>query len=549
MKDFENGDNWAKNKVLIIVCVFLLAATMAVWNIRGMAMENHECFVSITAREMLSSGNWVIPTCNGELRIKKTPLSYWLVAGLAKITGNIDEFTVRFPSAVFAVLSAMAIMYFVNRWLGFRLAAICACVWATSFGYINYSHNARPEMALTFFVTLCFLSFYSATNEKNRKKQIIYAVVFWISLGLGNLAKGPVPLPLVLIPLACYVAVFREWKILPKMLPVIGPVIFLAIVLPWLLAVAQRLNWDLTAAWKRETMDRFMGEYASGNYPIYFYLLIIFSFIAPWVAFVPVALITPFYKVWDQNRKTMLFLWFWFIADLIFLTVSGGKRKHYILPAMPALAVLISTVMEDMIFVCRVFKRKFARDFLVYHIIIITIIAVAGTIYIAAVKPEFLSGLIPLSIGGPLLIGVTGAAFGKKKTTVGCSVLFAGYCVLIMICYANFLNPFNNDKYTKVFALQIAERIPKTDRLIAYNYVSMRVVHYFGQPIPVIKDKSLLYQDYDRGDWVVATDKDLQELEKDGRFTKVYLDENAEVQKKANIRGALFHKSVTVPII
>jgi len=547
MKDFENGDKGRKNKPLIAACVLLLAATAAFRTLGGTAMEHHECFVSVTAREMLSSGNWVVPTCNGQLRIHKTPLSYWLAAASAKITGNIDEFTARLPSAILAVLSALAIIYFVNYWFGFRAASLCACVWATSLGYIEYSHNARPEMALVFFVMLCFLSFYSAANEKNRKKQIIYALVFWISLGLGNLAKGPIPLPLVMIPLACYVSVFKEWKILPKLLPLAGPVVFLAIVLPWPLVIAQKLNWDLTI-WKREYVDCFMGEYNSGNYPIYFYLYYVFSFIAPWVAFVPIVLITPFYKVWDEKRKTMMFLWIWFIADLIFLSLAGGKRDHYILPAMPALAILTGVVMDDMIFVRKIFKLKYAKNFLVCHIVLVIIIAIAGTIYTAAAKPEFLLRLMPLSIGGVVLAGGVGAAFAKKKAAAGCGILFAGCCILIMIYCVNFINALDKNKCTKIFALQVAEKVPETDKLTAYGYVPLRVVYYFGKPIGVINDISLLYQNYEQGGWIIATYTDLKKLEKDGRFAEVYLNEKAEIQRKRNIRGALFHKPTPPPI-
>ena len=132
-----------------------------------------------------------------------------------------------------------------KQWLSFRIAVLSAAVWATSLGYIRYSHNARPEMALTFFVTLSLLSFYSAIMANSRKKQVIYALIFWVSFGLANLAKGPAPLPLVLIPLFFYVAIFRRWKELPRFLPIIGTIVFLAIVLPWPLAIAHKLNWNL----------------------------------------------------------------------------------------------------------------------------------------------------------------------------------------------------------------------------------------------------------------------------------------------------------------
>ena len=100
----------------------------------------------------------------GEHRLQKTPLSYWLVAAIAKVTGGVDEFTARLPSAVFAVLSVCAIIYFVEQWLSFRTALVCAGVWLTSFGYVRYSHNARPEMALDILRHLLLFKFLLCFN-------------------------------------------------------------------------------------------------------------------------------------------------------------------------------------------------------------------------------------------------------------------------------------------------------------------------------------------------------------------------------------------------
>ncbi len=190
---------------LVVLGVLVLSAITAGWMLSVRSLDDHECFVSVTAREMLASGNWVMPTFNGEPRLQKTPLSYWLVAGVAKVTGKVDEFAARLPSAVFAFLSAGAVLYFVNRWLSLRVALIATAVWATSIGYIYWSHSARPEMALTFFVTLCLLSFYSAVISQDRRSRVVFMLVFWVSFALGNLAKGPAPVVYVLLPAGLYI--------------------------------------------------------------------------------------------------------------------------------------------------------------------------------------------------------------------------------------------------------------------------------------------------------------------------------------------------------
>jgi 4-amino-4-deoxy-L-arabinose transferase-like glycosyltransferase len=537
-------NNKQDNRKPLIVCgILLLSAISAGWTLSQRPLNNHECFVSITAREMLESGDWVWPTCNGQPRLQKTPLSYWLVAGSAKITGGVDEFTTRLPSAVLAVLSAAAILYFVNRWLTFRIAAISTCVWATSTGFIMYAHSARPEMPLTFFVLLCFLSFFSAITAKNRKEQFAFMLVFWISFALGNLAKGPAPLPLVLIPLFFYVAIFRQWSKLLNWTSAAGFVVFLAILLPWPLAAAHKLNWNLTL-WKLEFVDRFLGDYVPGDKPVYYYLLNMFLLVLPWAAFLPMALAAPFFKVWNKKQPVMLFLWIWFVVDLAFITVSGGKRQHYILPLMPAMAILIGILIEDMVFVMKAYTPQYGRNVLRNHIIVIIAAAVAGTIYISQKYPQLLTGAMTIAAAAIVSVIISAVLFARGKPALACGATFAGIIVLVSIAYVVFVNPLNYNEPSRQFTLVVAEKVPDSDKLVAYKSASTRFIHYFGKPVPEIATESETYQLYNEGCWVVAFGNYLDELLKNGQFEIVYMQDSAERYKGKTVAGALLHKSV-----
>jgi 4-amino-4-deoxy-L-arabinose transferase-like glycosyltransferase len=98
--------------------VFLVVAAVSIltafWAITDRPLGGHEAYVAVTARQMVNSGDWLIPYFNGEPRLQKTPLGYWLVAAAAKAAGGVNDFVVRLPSAVLAVLSAIAILYFVS---------------------------------------------------------------------------------------------------------------------------------------------------------------------------------------------------------------------------------------------------------------------------------------------------------------------------------------------------------------------------------------------------------------------------------------------------
>jgi len=569
----NNQSNTRRTKIFVICGVILFSAVTASWTLSERPLNNHECFVSIAAREMLESGEWIVPTYNGEPRLQKTPLSYWLVAGLAQITGQVDEFTARMPSVIFAVLSVAAVMYFVNQWLSFRIAILSAAVWATSLGYIRYSHNARPEMALTFLIMLCFLSFYSAITANSRKRQVAYMLIFWTSFGVANLAKGPAPLPLVLMPLFFYVAVFRQWKQIPKLLPIIGMVIFLAIVLPWPLAVAYKMDWNL-ATWKHEFVDRFFGTYASGHKPLYYYLPKMFQFTMPWAAFVPFALAAPFYAVWNKKQTVMKFLWLWFVVDLAFLTISGGKRQHYIMPMIPAMCILTGILFEDMAFVKKAFTPRFAKNFLRIHIIVVLIasaVVLTGLVYIAIAKPtaaptsaewtsellkkvawinsipKILPGLLSMAIVLTaiqiLIVIAVAVLFAKGKRSLACGTIFVGIATLVMISYVSFINPLNYNQPSRQFTQTVAQKVPAPDKLIAYKSASARFIHYFGRRVPKIGTKSEVYELYEKGGWVVAFGTYLDELLDNGDFEIVYVQENAERHGQNIVGGALLHKS------
>ncbi|MFH1369856.1 MAG: glycosyltransferase family 39 protein [Planctomycetota bacterium] len=532
--------NEIKTRIPLVIGVLLLSAISAGWTLSVMSLDNHESFVSVTSREMLQNGDWIMPTFNGQPRLQKTPLSYWLVAAVAKVTGRVDEFAARLPSEIFAVFSVVAIIYFINRWLSFRTAIICAGVWATSLGYVLLAHNARPDMVMTFFIIVCFLSFYSAIIEQSRRRQIAYMLVFWASFGLANLAKGPAPIPLVLVPLFVYVAVFRHWKKIPRLLPIVGTVIFLAIVLPWPLAIAHRVNWDLLM-WKREFVDRFFGEYAKGNYPIYYYFLIVFRYATPWVVFLPMALAAPFFRIWGRKRPVMLFLWILFVADFVFLTLSGGKRQHYILPIMPAIAILTGILIEDMIFAREAYTARQARQILLIHIAGAILISAGMVIYCGFAVRRFLPAAAAMACVGVVGATAVGVMFAKKRPGLACSWLFVWLLALIMIVYVGFVSPLDDNISMKRFALAVSRKVPLTNKLVSYKKVSPRFVNYFGRQVPEVETESEVESFYRQGRWITAFGGGMDELLKTKRFELVFTGKIIERYGRKSFAAGLFH--------
>jgi 4-amino-4-deoxy-L-arabinose transferase-like glycosyltransferase len=535
-------DETKNYKALLTIVVLVYSVVVAFWALCDNPLDNHECLVSVTTREMLANNNWIIPTFNGEIRLQKTPLSYWLVASVAKVTGAVDEFSTRLPSAVFAVLSAMAILYFTSQWLDFPIAILSAAVWISSLGFIRYSHNGRPEMVLCAMVSISMLSFYAAMESKTRRRQICYMLVFWLSFSLGMLAKGPAPLALLAPPIFLYFVVFKQWNKIKLCLPVIGTILFLIIVLPWLFMIAEKTTGSM-AFWKREFLDRFTGDFASGHKPFWYYLQIVFLFAAPFSFFVFYAVAAPFYSIWERKRPVMWYLWLWFVGQVAIMSISGGKRQHYILPAMPAFCILTAIFLYDMIFEQRVFNLKQVKSLFIGHIIV-TLAATVGLLYWAFTREKsFIWPSIHISLMLCVLVALVAVLFAQKNKITATVLLFAGYCAVVMIIFIYFLIPMDYNNPSRIFSLKIGSTVATNETLIAYKSVSARTVQYTGRIIPEITDMSDLYKRYEQGQWIIATGNNYKNLIADGRFNSVYYQQIAERSGPRDIEGALFHKN------
>jgi 4-amino-4-deoxy-L-arabinose transferase-like glycosyltransferase len=520
------------------------AIVSAFWSLSDGPLSNHECFVSIAAREMLQIGDYVLPRYNGEIRLQKTPLSYWLVAAVAKVTGKVDEFSSRLPSACFAILSAVAILYFASQWFGLPIAALSTAVWVSTIAFVQYSHSARPEIALCSLVTISMLSFYSAMQTQSTQRRIFYMLIFWLSFALAMLAKGPAPLALILPPIFCYFAVFRQWKKIRYTLPIIGPILFLLIVLPWPIVVTARAPEGLMF-WKREFIDRFMGDYATGHKPFWYYLPTVFLLAAPFSAFVPYVVFAPFYSVWEKKTPTMRYLWLWFVVQILVMTISGGKRQHYILSAFPAFSILAGICLYDMIFELKAFKQKQVKMFFVCHIIAAIAAAIGFLYWVFTKRQSLVWPAVHIVMILTLVLGLVIFLFRQKKNIAATALLFAGYCAILMTVFVYFINPFSYDNPSRSFSTEIGKIVPPDQQLIAFNYLSACTVHYAGRTIPEIYSFDEARFRYEKGQWIIATGDDYQDMLKAGGFEVIFYRQIAERRGSENVEGALFHKNLT----
>jgi len=304
------------------------------------------------AREMLQRRDWITPVLGGQPWLEKPPLYYWQ-AMLAYSLSGVTDAAARVPSALDATLLVIAVYVFLRRFRsgveldGALITASCAAV-------IGYARAAGTDMALASAFSIAMLGWWGWRESGNRA----YLAAFYFFLALGTLAKGPVAPFLAAVIIVFYAAAAREFRMIAKTLWLPGVAIFCAISLPWYFAVQMRNPEFFRVFFLQHNLERFSSNLYHHHAPFWYYLPVTLLALMPWAAFVAAALVESARR-WRAERSTSapekencelqfrLFLLLWLIVPVMFFSISQSKLPGYILPAVPAGALLLADYLRQ----------------------------------------------------------------------------------------------------------------------------------------------------------------------------------------------------------
>ncbi len=297
------------------------------------------------AREMFVNSNWMVPTFNDELRTDKPPLHYWFMILSYKLFG-VSAFAARFFSAFFGVLTLISTYHFTKKFINRRIAAITAFVMASAIFFMQEFHLAVPDPYLIFFVSFALFTFYD--YYKNRKKSSW--LLFYISLGFGVLAKGPVAIALPGLIVLIFLLMKKDlnWKTILAINPFLGGILTLGISVPYFYWVHQATNGAFTKGFfLQHNFQRFSGEMEGhGGLPFVTWAFVLLGLL-PYSFFI----VQGFVQGWKQ-KKTNDFVLFSFLISIVFVvffSISMTKLPNYPMPSYPFIAVLIAVYLNGIL--------------------------------------------------------------------------------------------------------------------------------------------------------------------------------------------------------
>jgi dolichol-phosphate mannosyltransferase len=330
--------------LLVIAC---LAAALLFPKLSYPFVEPDEGRYGEIAREMAHSRDWIVPTLNYDPYLDKPPLLYWLTAASVQAFG-VHTWSIRIVPALAAFATILVTYWFSSRILSARIGFLAGLSLTLMVGFVQCGRFVIIDNLLTLLETLAlFMGF-----EALRGKSLHWA--WWLSsalvCSLAILAKGPIAVICILVPLAAFVWLNKNSQKLGLRPWLLWLLLAMGLAAPWFLVMMFRQGdfaWQFVL--EHHLMRFFGSEYH--DEPMWFYLPVLMVGCLPWSLYLFPLCQQLFGRFSAPLRPPALgFFVLWSGWMFLFFSLSRGKLPTYLLPMTPAVAVLLGWYFDLFLF-------------------------------------------------------------------------------------------------------------------------------------------------------------------------------------------------------
>jgi 4-amino-4-deoxy-L-arabinose transferase-like glycosyltransferase len=314
--------------------------------------EPDEGRYSEIAREMIETGDWLVPHLWYLPHLDKPPMTYWLVAASVKLFGQ-NEWAVRLPVALAGVSGVLAAFLMGCSLGGRRVGIWSAVILQSSLLYFTMARFLTTDIFLAQFVAWAIYFFWRSwleakaeSGKRNSKAFFAWHLAGWVVMAIAFLTKGPMALVIPAVTFAALL-VFRRREIPVKFLLAgiaAGIALFLLLTLPWFLAVFDRVPESAHFMIFGQAAGHLLGTTIKNRSGSMFYFFGILAVgLLPWTVLLGWLWRRNHWSNLDSKSKDgWLLLSVWAIFTFTLFSFSHAKLPAYILPIFPALAVLLA---------------------------------------------------------------------------------------------------------------------------------------------------------------------------------------------------------------
>jgi hypothetical protein len=361
-------------------------------------MDDVDSEHSQIAVEMLQRHDYVTMYVDGVRYLEKAPLPYWIMAGIYKVFG-VSEFSARLELALFALATVVAVFLMGRRIAGEEAGFYAALALGTAIGPYIYTRFLIPDIMVCFWLTVTVYLFWLTLEEPQPSRFLCWSI--GVVTAFDVLTKGLLGLAFAIGIICGYLLITRNLRHLLKMYLVSTTIVFFAVAAPWHVLATLR-NPPVGEAkgffwfyFINDQIYRYLNLRIPRDYDkvplwIFWGLLLVWTF--PWTFFVVKSLkLVPLrMKDWARNldkpSRAALLLAVWAAFVMVFFSFST-RQEYYVLPALPALAVLGGMWMKREADSAPdgALRRSAIRGATVF--LVLSVIGAAVALWIAAVSP------------------------------------------------------------------------------------------------------------------------------------------------------------------
>ncbi len=348
----ENGpDKHTTASFRTVVLIVLLYAALVYLPFlgSGRTLTRHEVDIAQPAMRMIATGDYIVPYYEGKPWVHKPPLAVWMAIPSYVVAGGFNEYGTRLPSALCAIGLCVIMTVLARRFGDLTTALFTGLVQATCVYMFIQGRLGERDMPLAFCVTGANAVLAWHWGAGRLVLPLKSAALMHTLVGLGMLAKGPIAAIFVGLPVLAFSLVRRSFR--PVRLVVLTPAILCSIVVGfwWSVAVSVRLGdaeWAL-GRWFYSYVERFAGGYHMESQPLAYYLWTIPWLVLPWSLVLLIRIPRLIDDALRPDAALDKFLWCWFFAGLVFLSIADFKHQHYCIPILPPLSIFAGRLLAE----------------------------------------------------------------------------------------------------------------------------------------------------------------------------------------------------------
>jgi 4-amino-4-deoxy-L-arabinose transferase-like glycosyltransferase len=494
-------------------------------------------------REMALTNDYVMPRLDGLPYLDK-PIVYFAAEAAAMEVLGPTETAARLPALLFTIATAAAAWWFARRLWGEAEGWLAFIATLASPLSVAFSRTVIFDSALAFFITVAMMGFYLAiegpvtpsvsegpggaggaqtlpprplAHARGDKR---LAILAWIAIGLGVITKGPVAIALPLLVAIPYALVRKR---VGAIFPLLGLVLFAAVIAPWVWAISRAVPDFLNYVLVVETTQRLTTGALKRTGPPWYFIPYLLGGVLPWTFVL-------FGQKLDRRDRGILYLLLWIAIPFLFFSLSQSKRPQYILPLVPAVALLVARVWCE--------ARRGTR--IAAALLILLGGATIAALRFVHLRDEFAVGARATAISFGLCALVGGAIAFTFTNRRWISFIALSLPVLaIPLCANPLMNGLGLRRSTK----DLMAKIPPNTEVVGVEAFTGSMAFYLRRPIVVVTPdaeeftSNYLIRHYDRfaGSATLRRPADLDTLLADRATPRLFIVREGDDANRAKL--------------